>query len=113
MRAATLQSTGDVRAVFAARQAVHGRTLSLHGRLRADDDPGRAAVVAGRRVGKAVHRNRAKRRLRAVLRHQPPPCGVDFVLVAKPPALTVPYDTLAGEYQSLRGRLLARLERIS
>lgn len=105
-----MHSASDVRAVLAARQVVHGRYVSLHGRVRRDPGPGRVAVVAGRRVGKAVDRNRAKRRLRAVLQSEGIPSGVDLVVMAKATAVTVPYANLAAEYRKLRGRLLARLE---
>lgn len=106
-----LCSVGDIRAVLAARRVMHGRSLSLHGRARSDSGPGRATVVAGRRVGKAVDRNRAKRRLRSVLRGDRPPSGVDLVLVARPPAVAVPYASLVDEYRRLSQRLLGQLER--
>jgi ribonuclease P protein component len=102
----------DIRAVYAARHVVHGQFLSLYGRVRAEDGQGgRTAVVAGRRVGSAVDRNRARRRLRAVLRDAGVPASLDVVVVAKLPARTVPYPLLSREYERLRGRLLARLER--
>lgn len=51
----------------------------------------RIGVVAGRRVGTAVARNRAKRLLREAARHLYPhlATGWDLVLIARPPILTV------------------------
>ncbi len=51
----------------------------------------RIGVVAGRRVGRAVARNRAKRLLREAARHLHPhlATGWDLVLIARPPILTV------------------------
>ena len=40
--------------------------------------------VAGRRVGGAVERNRAKRRLRAAMARVPLPAGASFIVVASP-----------------------------
>jgi ribonuclease P protein component len=51
----------------------------------------RIGVVAGRRVGPAVARNRAKRLLREAARHLYPYLapGWDLVLIARPPIRTV------------------------
>jgi len=51
----------------------------------------RIGVVAGRRLGTAVARNRAKRLLREAARHLYPRLapGWDLVLIARPPILTV------------------------
>jgi ribonuclease P protein component len=50
----------------------------------AESEPGppRVAVVAGRRIGGAVVRNRAKRRLREALARAPINDGHDYVVVA-------------------------------
>lgn len=103
-------SDRDIRAVYDARTVVHGRYLSLYG--RPSELAGRSAVVAGRRVGSAVDRNRAKRRLRALLLQDTEPQPFDLVAVAKPPAVAVPYLLLRREYDGLRGRLAARVERV-
>lgn len=56
----------------------------------------RVAVVAGRRVGNAVVRNRAKRRLREALRRVDLPLGEHIAVVAGPTVPTVPFDRLVG-----------------
>jgi len=104
-----LTSSRDIRAVFAARNVAHGRALSVWSRVRSEGGPGRATVVAGKRVGGAVQRNRAKRRLRALLRAEPPAAGFDLVLVAAPPAVAVAFRDLVDEHARLRGRVTARL----
>ncbi|MDP8959052.1 MAG: ribonuclease P protein component [Actinomycetota bacterium] len=42
----------------------------------------RVAVVAGKKVGSAVERNRAKRRLREALRRVSLPVGRDYLVIA-------------------------------
>lgn len=71
--------------------------MVAHALSRADDGPARVAFVAGRKVGGAVQRNRAKRRLRGAVRSVELPSGVDLVVVARPQALAAPADVLARE----------------
>lgn len=105
---ASLTRTRDIRAVFAARHVAHGRGLSVYALQRTDEEQGRAAVIAGKRVGGAVHRNRAKRRLRALLHTSGVPAGTDMLLIAAAPAVDTPFAALAEEYTHLRARALAR-----
>ncbi|HKX75422.1 MAG TPA: ribonuclease P protein component [Acidimicrobiia bacterium] len=57
--------------------------------------PGRVRVglVAGKRTGSAVQRNRAKRRLRRALAEASPPAG-DYVVMAGPATATAPFSEL-------------------
>lgn len=58
-----------------------------------DLDHARVGVVAGHRVGGAVQRNRAKRRIRAAM-HQLLPAlkpGVDVLLIAREPVVKAPF----------------------
>lgn len=102
-----LTSAADIRAVFATRRVVSVTVASLHHRRRDDDGPARAAVVAGRRLGNAVHRNRAKRRLRAALRDVTLPAGTDVVVVARAAAIVVPFPTLVDQLRSAAVRMVA------
>jgi ribonuclease P protein component len=77
-------------------------------RLEAARAPVRVGFTASRRVGNAVQRNRARRRLRAVAQqvlkqHAEP--GTDFVLIARP-------ATIDRDYQALVGDLVAGLKRL-
>lgn len=70
----------DVRRVFDEGRPLHGGRVVLF----LAPGSGDSAVVAGRRVGGAVERNRAKRILRAAWREVAPPGGEeDAVLVAR------------------------------
>ena len=71
----------------------------------------RATVVAGRRVGSAVVRNRAKRRLRECLRRSEVVDGateLDLVVTAKPGAAHVDHATLCAELDSALARAVER-----
>lgn len=74
-----------------------------------DDDPcaARVAVVAGRAVGNAVRRNRAKRRLRAAARTARLP-AVDLVVDARAAATTADFSTLPEDLERLTARALRR-----
>ena len=78
---ARLRRNADVRSVLREGHAAHGRHLSVH--VRPTHGATRSTVVAGRKVGTAVQRNAAKRRLRAVLQSVVLPEGHDVVIVAR------------------------------
>lgn len=106
-----LRLPADIRAVFAARSVAHGPSVVVHAARRDDGGPARWTVVAGRKVGGAVDRNRAKRRLREALHRLDLPTGVDLVVVARSAARTVPYAALQAELAGLVERAVGRHER--
>jgi ribonuclease P protein component len=54
----------------------------------------RLGLVAGRKVGGAVERNRAKRRIRHAMRAANPPIGLDVVVIASAAVVSAPFDEL-------------------
>ena len=87
-----------IRADFlrAAQAKRHGAgSFLLQARLRGDASPGiRVGFTASKKVGNAVLRNRAKRRMREIARMILPAMGVpgwDYVLVARP-SVTIERD---------------------
>lgn len=72
----------------------------------------RYAFSVSKRVGKAVTRNRVRRRLREILRVQPLKEGYDIVVVARPSAATADFWELKSEMELLlkRSRLLRALD---
>jgi ribonuclease P protein component len=68
----------------------------------------RCGFVVSKRVGKAVVRNRLKRRLREGLRPLPVQPGWDLILLARPPAARASYHELREAIANLlsRARLL-------
>lgn len=85
----TLTSKREIEHLFEAGAAGRTHILTVIAREVGVIDPdGRIMVIAGRGIGKAVRRNRAKRLLReAVRRAQGPWPGFHVALIAKPALL--------------------------
>ena len=88
--------------------------LVLQALTRGDEDPAggtiRYGLTASRKVGGAVLRNRARRRLRALAREILPVAGrpgTDYVLIARAATPTRPYAALRADLE----RALARVAR--
>lgn len=85
---AAIQETGTTRshALFTARF------------LRNDLDTTRFGLATGRRIGSAVTRNRARRRLREALRVMAPSFqpGWDVLIIARPAIVEADHDALVG-----------------
>jgi ribonuclease P protein component len=72
----------------------------------------RLGLTASRKIGGAVERNRAKRRLRAAAEAVLPLYGLpgnDYVLVARRETLTRPFEGLIGDLKSALAAAHARL----
>ena len=64
----------------------------------------RYAFAISKRVGKAVTRNRVRRRLREILRALPVREGFDIVLTVRPEAATATFQELTTELEMLLNR---------
>jgi ribonuclease P protein component len=93
-----LRRNDDFRAVREQGRRVDCGAFLLTWRVRPAETPAapaRVGVVASRAsVGDAVHRNRAKRRLREIYRHHQTlvPAGLDLVLTARGALLRLAYS---------------------
>jgi ribonuclease P protein component len=69
-----------------------------------EQDAARMGITATRKVGNAVLRNRAKRRIREIYRHFPDRAalvGLDLVVHLKPEAGNAPYAELKADLERL------------
>ncbi len=99
-----LRTSQDFALVFShgKRRRVGGITVHC---LPGEPDRVRIGLVAGRKVGKAVVRNRVKRRLRAALTELDGVSGGDYVIVATGQVAQATFPTLLGWLRSgLGGR---------
>jgi ribonuclease P protein component len=77
-------------------------------RKRDQADPLRFGITASRKVGGAVVRNRAKRRLRALLKQTLPHhglVGADYILIARKESLTRNFSLMTQELEQAVKRL--------
>lgn len=99
--------------LFVRNGARAGRpTVSVEARRRAEDGPVGLGFTASRKVGGAVARNRAKRRLREAARRLLPElglAGVDYVLVARQQTPEAPWAALLDDVGNALIRLRADL----
>jgi ribonuclease P protein component len=93
----------DITTVLRSRQQRAGRLVVAHAAVRPARaaDRARVAVIASRRVGGAVQRNRAKRLLREAARPLPLRAEVDLVLVARPGCASARFDAVRAEVAAL------------
>lgn len=95
-RSARLRKKSDFEQVYQRGRRITMEAFSVYALPREEGHPTRVGFVVGKRFRTHPLRNRAKRRLRAVVRalwHQIPPHH-DWVFVAREPLLTMPYKML-------------------
>lgn len=104
----TLQKRADfLAAARAKRQGMPG--FLLQARPRGDDGDPRIGYTCSKKIGNAVMRNRAKRRLRAIARDVLPDQarkGWDYVLVGRPNA------TITRDFAQMRAELSKALDKV-
>jgi ribonuclease P protein component len=95
-----LRRRAEFQRVFDTGRKAHGRYLTII--AAAEGAPcTRLGIVASRKLGSAVVRNRAKRLIREVFRTQAPLNPVvDLIVIPKPPLLEATLNALEQDFRS-------------
>ena len=89
--------------VYEHGRKVHGRLLTMF-ILPNGLEVSRLGIAATRKLGNAVKRNLAKRRLREIFRRRPPEAPCDVVLIPRQAFFDAGYLDVHHEYESLLRR---------
>lgn len=104
-----LTRRADYRRLTRSRQRCAAPGLVLQAQPRPDSGgSARLGLTASRRVGNAVRRNRAKRRLRALAERVIPlhaRAGHDYVLIARTATVDRPFAALVADLETAMKRL--------
>ena len=100
-----IRRRADFQQVYEHGARVHGRYSTLF-ILPNKLDVGRLGIAATKKLGGAVQRNRAKRLIREIFRHNKIATGFDVVVVPKRELLQATLTVLEADYRSLLERRL-------
>ena len=104
-RAARLRSRPEFTAVQSGGRRAPGKYLTLLG-LPNSLGRDRLGIIASKRVGNAVNRNRAKRRVRELFRRSDSdtrPTGAavfDLVVIVRSDLVDAPFDAIAADFRA-------------
>jgi len=100
-----IRRRGEFQRVFDAGRRAHGRYFTIIAAPAPGPDT-RLGIVASKKLGGAVVRNRAKRLIRQVFRTEPSPeRPSDLVIIPKSSALEAVVTDLATDYRATLRRL--------
>lgn len=92
----------EYQGVYDKGRKISGRLMTVFTR-QTDRTTPRLGIAATRKMGGAVERNRAKRLIREIFRHNKPSGGLDVVVVPRREMLDVSYVRLEAEFLALLG----------
>lgn len=98
--ASRLRRRSEFTGVFDQGTKKHGRLMSVFVLARAQGNP-RIGIAASKKLGGAVDRNLAKRRMREVFRLAVPPGEIDIVVIPRRELLVAPFESVQREFASL------------
>lgn len=105
----TLKREYEFKAVYDRGLVLPGKAVIVYA-LKRRGAGRRFGFVVGRKVGKAVRRNRVRRLLKEICRTRETlfPAGYDYVLIARAGAAGRPFKELLDELTHLLGRMVGR-----
>ena len=109
-KARRVRRSGEYQRAFKAGIRVHGRfftvVMSPNGTALV-----RVGIVASRKLGDAVTRNRAKRLIREVFRRMATPgsAGVDVVVIPRAALFDAPFESLQDDFSGIFKRGISRI----
>lgn len=105
-KAARLTRRAEFAAVREQGSSQHGNFMVLGTWQSSASEPARFGVVTSRRIGSAVERNKARRRLREIFRlhRKLLPPGLWMVAVPRSSAVRATFEALAEEWRALAAR---------
>lgn len=105
-----LKRRTDFKAAAAGVRAP-GKAFVLQARCRTDNGTVRIGYTVSKQVGNAVERNRVRRRLREIVRHDGAKnlrTGHDYVLIGRRAALALPFGEMIRELETALRRIHAK-----
>ena len=105
-----LRRRSDFQRVFETGRRIQGRFVTLVA-VRNQLGAPRLGIVASRKVGDAVRRNRAKRLIREVFRHSDIRWDLDVVVIPRAGFFDAAYSSLETDFRTALSRCATRMER--
>ena len=99
-RAARIRRRGEFTGVFDGGVKRHGRLMSVFV-LPTQGQCARLGIAASKKIGGAVERNLAKRRMREVFRVARVAAPLDIVVIPRRELLTAPFESVQREFGAL------------
>jgi ribonuclease P protein component len=99
-----IRQRAEFQAVYDKGRKHQGRHMLIFSLAR-EGQPARLGIAATRKMGIAVERNRAKRRVRELFRQHPAPAGFDIVVVPRRSLIDASFSSLEAEYVATLARV--------